>query len=138
MTGTTRRAATDQDEAVQDQAGDRPQAPRELGISEARRWLNVGILVVSVACLPFAAGLYLLALVTGPLRVDETCPRLLHEPMVRFDEDLFPLVRKTCIGQTRQVQVVSPTVALPAAVTLTVGLSGVLYLRQVGRHRQRW
>jgi hypothetical protein len=62
VAGATRRAATDQDEAVQDQAGDRPRAPRELGISDARGWLNVLILVVSLACLPFAAGLYLLAL----------------------------------------------------------------------------
>lgn len=122
---------------MQDRTDDHPRTTG-FGISQARRWLHVLVLVVSVACVPFAAGLYLLALVSGPLRVDETCPRLLREPVVRFDEDLFPLIRKTCIGQTRQVQVVSPAVALPAAVTVTVGLGGALYLRQVGRHRQRW
>ncbi|GAB3222657.1 hypothetical protein GCM10027586_12580 [Kineococcus gypseus] len=91
-----------------------------------------------VACLPLSAGLYFLALITGPLRIDEACERALHAPMTRYDEQLFPLIRKTCIGGGAEVEVVSPAVALPAAVTLFVSIGAALYLWQTGRHRQRW
>ncbi|WP_432498786.1 hypothetical protein [Kineococcus auxinigenes] len=111
-------------------------ATEKRGISKTQRWVNVFVLVVAVACVPFSAGFYFLAPLTGPLHVAETCERRLREPMVRFDEQLFPLIRKTCIGESRRVQVVSPTVALPAAATLSVGVGGALYLWRTCRRQQ--
>jgi len=110
---------------------------QENSTSAARRWVHFLILTSCVACVPVSVALSLLALVAGPLHTTETCQRELGEPMVRFDEDLFPLIRKTCIGQTRQVQVVSPTVALPAVATLAMAVGGVVYLWQVGRSQRR-
>ncbi len=125
------------DEVVQQQADGPSAATEGHGISAAKRWTNFLILTICGACVPVSVGFYLLALVTGPLHVAETCERQLREPMVRFDEQLFPLIRKTCIGETNRVQLVSPTAALPAAATLSVGIGGAVYVWQAGRRQQR-